>query len=229
MYKGHTLKSLALFLIYLLPNQLLAHGGVFVEDDLCVIQIGFFKAHFTIYQPEIAGNKEYCEDIPNTGTSLFILDYLHESLNTLPVDFRIIKNVTDHGRATTWQHLSAMNDLEQHTVYYQPDMVVLNGTLEAEYNFTETGHYVGIVTTRQPGNQKIYTEDLFNEASLKRLCAFAGADHRPPESRKAVNETFLKLDLPDEVRGELQAVLQPQYEFCRQRFGNAVPASWLQP
>ena len=156
MYKGHTLKSLALFLIYLLPNQLLAHGGVFVEDDLCVIQIGFFKAHFTIYQPEIAGNKEYCEDIPNTGTSLFILDYLHESLNTLPVDFRIIKNVTDHGRATTWQHLSAMNDLEQHTVYYQPDMVVLNGTLEAEYNFTETGHYVGIVTTRQPGNQKIY-------------------------------------------------------------------------
>ena len=156
MYKGHTLKSLALFLIYLLPNQLLAHGGVFVEDDLCVIQIGFFKAHFTIYQPEIAGNKEYCEDIPDTGTSLFILDYLHESLNTLPVDFRIIKNVTDHGRATTWQHLSAMNDLEQHTVYYQPDMVVLNGTLEAEYNFTETGHYVGIVTTRQPGNQKIY-------------------------------------------------------------------------
>ena len=156
MYKGHTLKSLALFLIYLLPNQLLAHGGVFVEDDLCVIQIGFFKAHFTIYQPEIAGNKEYCEDIPNTGTSLFILDYLHESLNTLPVDFRIIKNVTDHGRATTWQHLSAINDLEQHTVYYQPDMVVLNGTLEAEYNFTETGHYVGIVTTRQPGNQKIY-------------------------------------------------------------------------
>ena len=27
-----------------------AHGGVFLEDDQCVIQIGFYKAHFKIYQ-----------------------------------------------------------------------------------------------------------------------------------------------------------------------------------
>ncbi|NNF79492.1 MAG: sulfotransferase, partial [Rhizobiales bacterium] len=75
----------------------------------------------------------------------------------------------------------------------------------------------------------LFYEDLFNEASLKTLCAFAGADHRPPQSEKAVNETFLKLDLPGPVRDQLQARLRPQYEFCHQRFGDRVPASWLNP
>lgn len=75
----------------------------------------------------------------------------------------------------------------------------------------------------------LFYEDLFSEASLKTLCAFAGADHRPPQSEKAVNETFLKLDLPGPVRDQLQARLRPQYEFCHQRFGDRVPASWLNP
>ena len=156
MCKGYALKYLALIFIYAIHNHVSAHGGVFLEDDLCVIQIGFFKAHFTIFQPEITANKEYCEDIPNAGSSLFILDYLHESLNQLPVDFRIIKNVTNQGRNTSWQDIIKLNNLEEHTVYYQPAIVAQNGTLQAEYSFSHTGHYVGIVTTQQPGSEKIY-------------------------------------------------------------------------
>lgn len=156
MCREYALNSLLILFLFLFPSHLFAHGGVFLEDDLCVIQIGFFKAHFTIYQPEITANKEYCEDIPNSGSSLFVLDYLHESLNSLPVDFRIIRNVTGLGRATSWQNIAKLKNLEQHTVFYQPAITAQNGTLQAEHNFTDNGHYVGIVTTKQPGHHKIY-------------------------------------------------------------------------
>ena len=39
-----------------------AHGGVVAEEDLCVIEIGVYRAHFTIYQPESRASEEFCED-----------------------------------------------------------------------------------------------------------------------------------------------------------------------
>ncbi len=156
MCKGATLRIACIFFFYIFHSSVFAHGGVFLEDDLCVIQIGFFKAHFTIFQPEITANKEYCEDLPNADESLFVLDYMHESLKQMPVDFRIIKNITNKGRATTWQDIVKINNLDKYTVYYQSAKVAQNGTLQAEYNFSDTGHYVGIVTTQQSGNDKIY-------------------------------------------------------------------------
>ncbi len=74
----------------------------------------------------------------------------------------------------------------------------------------------------------LFYEDLFGEESLKRLCRFANANFAAPETREAVNETTLKIELPDHIRSELQAVLEPQYTFCRQRFGAEVPSSWAE-
>ena len=156
MCKGYTRKTVYIVLFYLIHSNVFAHGGVFLEDDLCVIQIGFFKAHFTIYQPETSGNEEYCEDIPNTGSSIFVLEYLHESLKHLPVDFRIIRNVTDLGRATSWTDIAKLKNLDPYTEFYQSGIVAQNGTLQSVYYFMEKGHYVGIITTQQPGNEKIY-------------------------------------------------------------------------
>jgi len=64
-----------------------------MTDDVCVMQIGFMRAHFTGYQPSVDGNKEFCEDIPNVVKSVFVIDYLHNYLRKLEVDFRIIKDV----------------------------------------------------------------------------------------------------------------------------------------
>ena len=72
----------------------------------------------------------------------------------------------------------------------------------------------------------LFYEDLFCEATLQRLCAFIDAAYVPPETEKVVNETGVKIDLPDNVRAELRNILEPQYMFCRQRFGDMVPASW---
>ncbi len=156
MRKRSALNTILIFLFYILHSNVLAHGGVFLEDDLCVVQMGFFKAHFTIYQPQTSANKEFCEDIPNASQSLFVLDYLHDSLKLMPVDFRIIKNITNLGRATQWGDIAELNNLDEHTIFHQPAIIAPTGTLTMEYSFPDTGHYVGIISTQQPGHDKIY-------------------------------------------------------------------------
>ena len=151
-----TTQALFLFGLVLLPQAIFAHGGVFIEDDLCVIQIGFFKAHFTIYQPQTSANEEFCEDIPEVTETLFVLEYMHDSLKQMPVDFRIIKDVTGKGRAARWEDITLLNDIEEHTVYYQRPTTAPDATFNAEYGFKESGDYIGIVTTKQKGNDKIY-------------------------------------------------------------------------
>ena len=156
VYKGIAPSFYCLIIFFILHGNALAHGGVFVEDDLCVIQIGFFKAHFTVYQPETKANEEFCEDLPDVSDTLFVLDYLHESLKLLAVDFRIIKDATGRGRAARWEDIEKLGDIEEHTVYYQRPMIAPDAVLTAEYGFNNEGNYIGIVTTKQPGNEKIY-------------------------------------------------------------------------
>lgn len=149
-------RAFQLFILLIIPQAILAHGGVFLEDDLCVIQIGFFKAHFTIFQPQTSANEEFCEDIPEVTDTLFLLDYMHDSLKEMPVDFRIIKNVTGKGLAAKWEDILKLEDIDAHTVYYQRPTTAPDGVFSAAYEFTEKGNYIGIVTTKQSGNEKIY-------------------------------------------------------------------------
>ena len=59
-------------------NSSFSHGGVAFEEDLCVITINFMQAHFTVFQPEVSQNEEFCEDIPNATTSVFVMEYLQD-------------------------------------------------------------------------------------------------------------------------------------------------------
>lgn len=72
----------------------------------------------------------------------------------------------------------------------------------------------------------LFYEDLFTDEALSRLCRFAGVGFRPGDTGEAKNQAELTVKLPDDARDAFAAVLAPQYEFCRQRFGNAVPAGW---
>ena len=147
-----------LLLLYLLlhcPNAL-AHGGVFLEDDLCVIQIGFYKAHFTIYQPQKSQHKEFCEDIPYASESVFVMEYMHDGLNNASIDFRIIKDVLGRGRFFQQGNLKQISDLDLISVFYQTPSVHNNGVLLALYPFKEEGNYVGIVTADIPGSTEKY-------------------------------------------------------------------------
>lgn len=141
----------------LAPAAASAHGGVVMEEDVCVINIGFYRAHFTVYQPETRASKEFCEDLPDTGLALFVLDYLHDSLREVPVDFRIVRDVTGLGRFARLEDVRAIGDLEPHTVFYQPPVVRGDGSLTVEYRFAEEGDFIGIVTAGHPSKDVVYT------------------------------------------------------------------------
>ena len=96
----------------LLPHPATAHGSVSAEEDLCAIKIGYFKAHFKIYVPEESGRDDYCEDIPAVGASIFVMEYLHSGLGEIPIDFRIIRDVTGMGTFARWEDVQAIDDLE---------------------------------------------------------------------------------------------------------------------
>ncbi len=136
--------------------SLLAHGGVAFEEDNCVLNIGFLKAHFTGYQPKSRGNSEFCEDIPDVGESVFVVEYLHGFLNQIPVDFRIIEDIEGFGVFANWEDIESIKDLEHVTVFYQPPMRRPSGVMTVEYEFRNAGSYIGIVTAPHPKQDKIY-------------------------------------------------------------------------
>ena len=132
-----------------------AHGGVVLEEDLCVIKIEVFSAHFKIYQPQVRQHQEFCEDLPEVAETVFVMEYAHSSLREASIEFRIIRDITGLGRFAKMENIKQIKDLESATVFYQapsldPDIFT------AVYQFDEPGWFIGIVTAQHPGLGKTY-------------------------------------------------------------------------
>lgn len=139
----------------LLPATLLAHGGVVEEDDLCIIKVNFLRAHFKIYQPRVSGHEQFCEDLPVASESVFVMEYEHDSLSVMPIDFRIIRDVTGKGRFARMEDVDAISDIDAATVFYRP------ASLEPDvytvlHEFVEEGDFIGIVSARHLETNKVY-------------------------------------------------------------------------
>ena len=150
------LPTLLLLATLLPPDHAAAHGSVTPEDDLCIMRIGYYQAHFKIYLPATRGHKEYCEDIPDTGETIFIMEYEHSGLAVVPIDFRIIRNVTDQGIFTALEDIQAIDDLEAVTVIHH-DAAIQRDVFTIMYDFQEQGEFVGIVNVQNPDTGKVYT------------------------------------------------------------------------
>lgn len=131
-----------------------SHGGVFLEDDLCLIQVGFYKAHFTIYQPQTSQHKEFCEDVPHANETVFVMEYLHASLKEMSVDFRIINDVLGRGRFFREEDLKKIDDINRVTEFYQAPSVQQDGVFLALHQFQGEGNYVGVVTVNVRNDEK---------------------------------------------------------------------------
>ena len=149
--------KLGLLMTCLVAVQAHAGGGLVLEGDTCILTVEFYSAHFTAYQPQTRGNEQFCRELPELGETLFVLDYLHQSLKEVPVSFRIIRNTTGQGRFTKLKHVEAIEDLDTVTVFEQPPVVRPNGSFQVSHDFTETGEFVGIVTAGHPSKDTIYT------------------------------------------------------------------------
>jgi hypothetical protein len=143
------------FLVNAAPQMASAHGGVVEEDDLCVIKVNYLRAHFKIYQPAAAGHTQYCEDLPVAAESVFVMEYLHDSLSEMPVDFRIIRDVTGKGRFARIEDVDEIENIQAATVYYRPPVVERDVYL-VNYEFAEEGNFIGIVSATHQETGKVY-------------------------------------------------------------------------
>lgn len=72
----------------------------------------------------------------------------------------------------------------------------------------------------------LFYEDLFAETTLRRLGRFAGLEFVPSGTEPRRNVTTVTLPMPEPAREAFATLLAPQYAFCRERFGPAVPQAW---
>ncbi len=140
----------------LMPRDTAAHGSVTPDDDLCIIRIGYYRAHFKIYLPQTREHNEYCEDIPGTGEAVFIMEYEHSGLGDVPIDFRVIHNVTGQGVFTNLEDVEKIGDLDEITIFHHP-AVIQPDVFTYLFQFDDQGEFIGIVTVEQPDTGKIYT------------------------------------------------------------------------
>lgn len=127
------------FLVALLPHVAHAHGGLSVDDDKCKLKVGPYSMHFTGYQPKANGNKEFCEDIPQTGETVVVMDMVDDVLRGMPVEVRVIRDTGDESK------------LEELTVLHLPPKTYPAGSIALQYNFDKPGKYVGLVVAGDKG------------------------------------------------------------------------------
>ena len=114
--------------------QAQAHGGLAMAEDMCKLRVGPYNMHFTGYQPDNTRNKEFCEDIPATGRTVVVLDYMEDALRPLPTEVRVIKDT------------GSEQDLQAITVLHLPPKVYPAGFISFEYSFDQPGKFIGLVT-----------------------------------------------------------------------------------
>jgi hypothetical protein len=138
-----------------MPHDVQAHGGVVEEDDLCVIKVNYLRAHFKIYQPQVSGHQQFCEDLPVASESVFVMEYQHDSLSEMAVDFRIIRDVTGKGRFARIEDVEEISDIDSATVYYR-EPAVESDIYTVNYTFSEEGDFIGIVSATDAETGKVY-------------------------------------------------------------------------
>jgi hypothetical protein len=71
----------------------------------------------------------------------------------------------------------------------------------------------------------MFFEDLFAPETMQDLCAFLHIDPVFADAQTFSNQGR-SAPMPDSIRSAIEDAFEPQYRFIRDRFGDAVPASW---
>lgn len=144
---------LAAVMLSLLAGKSQAHGGVSVEEDVCIMKLGDLRSHFTGYIPESRSTQEFCEDIPDTGNVIMVMDFMSDELRAMDVDFRIVRDVKQIGVTATWEDLGGPAEIKAASVYHLEPKKYPHGTLSAKHRFDEPGMFIGIVTATDEQGQ----------------------------------------------------------------------------
>ena len=140
-----------------------AHGGVVAEEDVCLLRMGFLQAHFTLYLPDSRGAEEFCEEVPDVGPTLFVIEYLHEMMKEMPLSFRVITDEQGFGIFANWDDVQSIGNLEAQTVLHRPLVAEPTGVVALRHEFAEAGGYIGIVEAENLANGKTYNSVFYFE------------------------------------------------------------------
>jgi len=100
-----------------------------LDKNFCILKIGPYGMHLTGYQPDTSAQQELCGDVPSTGRTVLVLDYIEGELRSLPVDVRVIKDT------------GSEQDLQAITVLHLPAKVYPDGFISFEYSFEQPGTF----------------------------------------------------------------------------------------
>lgn len=157
------LRNTALPIALLLSPWAYGHGGVVAEEDLCLLRMGFLQAHFTLYLPDTRGSDEFCEEVPDTGRALFVVEYLHEMMKEMPIEFRIVRDDQGFGIFANWDDVSSIPDLDAQTIFHRPLAPEPTGWVTVSHTFEDPGGFIGVVVAENPANGKVYNSVFYFE------------------------------------------------------------------
>ena len=141
-------RSVALLVFCLaLAQQTMGHGSMTPEGDICILEIGYLKAHFKTYLPRSYGHEQFCEVLPEASEAVFVMEYEHDSLADMLIEFRVIRELTGKREFTREKDIEKIDDLESVTVAYHPPHREPD-VFSITHRFEEPGWYVGIITAR---------------------------------------------------------------------------------
>lgn len=122
------------FLLVLAPVSAQAQHGHELATNTCVLHIGPYKMYFNSYQPDTQFDRQFCQELPGTGNTVLVLDYVEQELRSIPVEIRIIRDT------------GSEENLEAITVAHLPTKVYATGSIDVKYNFDKPGKYIGLVS-----------------------------------------------------------------------------------
>ncbi|HXW71036.1 MAG TPA: hypothetical protein VEK34_06325 [Methylocella sp.] len=156
----------SLLITALSASAALAHGGVGMVDNRCVLKIGPDIMFFTGYQPQNS-REEFCDDVPNTGQTVVALDMQESELRSMLTEIRLIKDDGTHTQLNglpvlTEAELANKPALDALSIAYFPPKKYPTGTLTFEHTFPEKGRFIGIVTVDNDHGQKFVSQFPFS-------------------------------------------------------------------
>ena len=138
--------ALTIAIAFVFNGQASAHGGVSLEDDLCIMRIGQYRAHFTGYQPQARASQEFCEDIPELGEAIIVLDFLDPALRKMNIDFEIITDPSGKGAKAQLADIQQALDAGTHQLHKTAAAQYPSGNFNVNLTITQPGWYVGVLT-----------------------------------------------------------------------------------
>ncbi|MDP3555004.1 hypothetical protein [Methylocystis sp.] len=114
----------------------------------CSAQMGPNVITFSFYQPT-QSRDQFCEDVPETGSTTIVVDTMQDELRDMMVEIRIVE-----------ADPKGDDDVAPNEAYLPPSQF-RTGVIQLEHDFKKQGDYVALVRARSEDGRKEYNARFF--------------------------------------------------------------------